>query len=72
MKEQTNKLKPCPFCGSVKVFIGSDENHDGVPCNMGRTYYYVWCSKCGGETSRQDDFTEAEAIARWNRRVCDE
>ena len=67
-----SELKPCPFCGSLNLAIAADDNDDGVPCDIGRKYYYVLCSECGGQTRQQTDFTEAQAIYRWNRRPKDE
>ena len=66
-----NKLKPCPFCGSVaKLFVGS-----GVK---------VMCTECDCQTKTYDDMSPLfgcdiwreerksavdEAIEAWNRRV---
>ena len=57
MAEQ--KLKPCPFCGGeAESDFGFDHNN--------KTYFYVTCLKCGGETNHYK--TKAEAITAWNPR----
>ena len=58
MKEQTNKLKPCPFCGSSDLWIDGGEYLNN---------FEVVCTKCGGRIGYFD--TKADAIAAWNRRA---
>lgn len=54
----TEKLRPCPFCGSDSLYIPENPVFD----------YYVRCNNCG---SRSDSFfTNAEsAIKAWNMRA---
>ncbi len=55
-------LKPCPFCGGKAVV----EPEGFIVCG-----YWVKCSKCGIEQNTPYEMAD-EAIAAWNRRVCDE
>ena len=72
-----NELKPCPFCGGDKLFVGTiaevemqDEDHPDFDNNS--RYYTVVCdyteggcgASCGGSNE-----TEEEAIEAWNRRA---
>lgn len=54
------KLKPCPFCGSMKVYLAGDNK------------YWVVCSSCGAEGPTPNgslwDF-KGPAIKAWNTRV---
>ena len=54
----TDKLKPCPFCGSTEILIGND-------C--------VYCANCSANTDVQgklpDGSTKAEAA--WSTRASD-
>ena len=59
MKEQTNNLKPCPFCGGEAAV----EPEGITPCG-----YWVKCSECGIEQSEPYEFSD-DAIAAWNRRA---
>ena len=60
MKEQSNELKPCPFCGGEAKLRRYGDS----------AYCYIECSQC--EIGAYFYDTKAEAIAAWNRRVCDE
>ena len=51
-----NKLKPCPFCGSVYLSVLDYESR-----------YRVECKFCKTRTGICD--SEAEAIKAWNSRV---
>lgn len=53
----SEKLKPCPFCGSSRTCSGETTNDDGD--------HDAWCCDCGAILSAE---TEAEAIAKWNHR----
>lgn len=50
-----NKLKPCPFCGTIPEFIvtATGENRD-----QQMIYFTIKCGKCGTEapTSRSDKY----------------
>ncbi len=60
MKEQTNELKPCPFCGSDKVYMYSD--HRGVLC--------IQCSACRANTYVYlPDENKSLLLQKWNRRA---
>ncbi len=61
MKEQSNELKPCPFCGREAAIWSSNAyryTQSVVGCEACRIFFI-------------DDFEE-NAVADWNRRVCDE
>lgn len=51
------ELKPCPWCGSDKIVFGGSPGH-----------MYLSCIGCNAE-GPYGDFSEAEAIAAWNRRT---
>lgn len=56
----SEKLKPCPHCGSDAILLPQDDNYDcWVYCSNGAT--------CGHEGGMFE--TESEAVASWNRRV---
>ena len=61
------ELKPCPFCGG-SADVGEQFDPDGA-------YYFVNCTECMASTDvllgQQSGYTEAEAIAAWNRRAPD-
>ena len=52
-------LQPCPFCGS-KAEMFEDSHHN-------KPDFRVWCTECSCEMV-EVYFSEAEAIAAWNRR----
>ncbi len=56
MKEQTNELKPCPFCGENEDLSVMPDKH----------FYSVNCEVCG--TLGPVGETEGIAVERWNRR----
>jgi Lar family restriction alleviation protein len=58
----SEKLKPCPFCGSSHVLAEDFEEFD-----MGM--YWIRCGDCGAGCSTKD--TTEEAIKAWNRRAND-
>ncbi len=58
------RLLPCPFCGSVKVGVGSSEGLDDEV----DVHFSVMCSGCGASVSLYID-TEAEAVTAWNTRA---
>lgn len=60
MTEKTQELKPCPFCGSNRIFVATHE-FDESP-----DYYKVECNECESETGFK--LSKHAAIAAWNRR----
>lgn len=59
----SNKLKPCPFCGSSRVEIMPDTIDDeGTTMKQ----YFAMCLDCVNCGVNAD--TEDEAIAGWNKR----
>ena len=71
------ELKPCPFCGGTKIWIGTiaesemqDENHPDYEFNS--EHYTVVCDYseggCGASTGGSARTKEA-AIKAWNRRA---
>ena len=71
------ELKPCPFCGGTKLFIGTiaecemqDKDHPDYENNS--RLYNVVCDYmeggCGASTGGSAITVEA-AIKAWNRRV---
>ena len=52
------KLKPCPFCGSNKVEVRTDD--EGVT-------WYVFCNYCGVMCGY--GWFEDDVIGAWNRRA---
>lgn len=56
----SEKLKPCPFCGSEDVKMGSRGN---TFC----TDIYIKCH-CGAKVQICEEYGEEELINRWNRR----
>ena len=55
------ELKPCPFCGDKEIVVSPTGFHGA---------YIAYCIQCHSNTGDYD--TKEEAIAAWNRRVCDE
>lgn len=53
-----NKLKPCPFCGSILIRTG----HVGY-----NGEYASWCEKCLANGPWR--FRKSLAIEAWNRRA---
>lgn len=52
----SDKLKPCPFCGSVHLSVLDYESRYRVECNFCKARTGIWDS-------------EADAVDEWNRRV---
>lgn len=52
------KLKPCPFCGSLKLFIGNTVNQ----------IYMIRCYSCGAVVSFVGSELREKAFIAWNRR----
>lgn len=76
-----NKLKPCPFCGSGKIFIDFlTQDSDELKTVVASAY--CKCSDCGGRGHRKEtfmspgkfDYAEAKqkacaiAAEQWNAR----
>jgi len=60
----TEKLKPCPFCGSEADLI---IRHSMVRPELSVVVCTLDLGGCGSSTAWLE--TEAEAIAAWNRRA---
>ena len=65
----SEKLKPCPFCGSSRVEIKNNGvfNHAyyGVTENP-NLHFYAFCTRCG---TRSDVCADEETVMEeWNRR----
>ena len=59
-KNENATPKPCPFCGSDKVYIHSD--HRGI--------LYIQCSACRANTYVYlPDEDKALLLQKWNRRA---
>lgn len=70
------KLKPCPFCGGTKIFVGSvaeielmdkyDENYD-----LYNSQFQVVCDSIAGGCGASSGCckNKAAAIEAWNRRA---
>jgi Lar family restriction alleviation protein len=56
--QTTDDLLPCPFCGSSKVWLGSERDHDAA---------YICCDACGAVLGGSG-WNDEQAIAGWNRR----
>ena len=54
-----NELKPCPFCGSTRIIVGTPLPGVDMPGCL--------CLDCGGTIHRCYS-TKDDAIAAWNRR----
>ena len=57
------KLKPCPFCGSSKVFFTPDEEQQIDSTTTG----FIWCHGC--DFSSDSFYSRKIAIEKWSRRV---
>ena len=55
------KLKPCPFCGSMKIEVIGDDK------------YWIVCRSCGAEGPTPSCLWDCaeNAIEEWNKRVGD-
>lgn len=58
-----DKMKPCPFCGSVRIEVYLNPNNDLM--KYGIEQYKVSCVECAAQLYRGD---KSEAIEAWNRR----
>ena len=65
----TDKLKPCPFCGSEKIqfffFFFLQHREGEVMCVW---YGCSWCV-CGGKIDTGGTQTMKDAAQEWNRRA---
>ena len=59
-----NELKPCPFCGSSKVFFTPDEEQQ---IDSTTTTGFIWCHGC--DFSSDSFYSRKIAIEKWSRRV---
>lgn len=70
------KLKPCPFCGGTKIFVGSvaetelmdkyDENYD-----LYNSQFQAVCDYDAGGCGASSGYykSKATAVEAWNRRA---
>lgn len=58
----SEKLKPCPFCGSKAKFSPAGFGEVGFKCISG----FAECKKCNAMVFAE---TKAEAIEKWNTRA---
>ena len=63
MENMKSELKPCPFCGSDRVYILNLYHQDTV---YGME---VRCGDCGAKITEAGKENRARLIERWNRRV---
>uniref|UniRef100_UPI00402A93A8 Lar family restriction alleviation protein n=1 Tax=[Ruminococcus] torques TaxID=33039 RepID=UPI00402A93A8 len=67
------ELKPCPFCGSEKVKLMSNETEDRTPyCvtnedGLDATYSYIHCYECDMDFMPDSDIAR-NVLEAWNRR----
>jgi len=61
----TPGLKPCPFCGSEEIFLGSDYTRT-VQIGGGYTLYNIRCSNCNMETGKYWDSNQL--VSKWQTR----
>ena len=54
----TERMKPCPFCGSADVFMHHNDIY-GI-----RVSYHVFCDLCDARGSSEN--TSDKALASWN------
>ncbi len=59
--EENKELKPCPFCGSENVRMGSRGCSFGVDI-------YIKCD-CGAKVQIMEEIGEEELVKRWNNRA---
>ena len=59
----TEKLLPCPFCGTSDIACCRNEDDNGILRG------FVMCEGCGAECSDHDTLPEASCVDAWNRRV---
>jgi Lar family restriction alleviation protein len=64
MKNFTDEIKPCPFCGSRNLDVYFYDPFDGY---MGdNTLHGVRCKDC---YAKIEDRKKADVIEKWNRRA---
>ena len=63
-KENSNYLKPCPFCGCDQTECETVEINTG--CSIVKSFRCV-CFLCGAATAL--DVSEEAAVKAWNRRT---
>lgn len=68
-KDDCQKLRRCPFCGSNKIRICVGTIDNGVPCDMDKPYYQVGCCACGCVVDNYDNRTKEDVVKAWNKRV---
>ena len=64
------KLKPCPFCGRVKPFLGRLTEIETVDANHNEQFAVVCDAQNGGCGAASGFFTSKnKACEAWNRRA---
>ena len=67
------KLRECPFCGGNPQIARRDVEPQGDPWYGSKMERIVECSDCGctlfNQQFHEGFYTEADAIAAWNRRA---
>jgi len=61
------KLKPCPFCGSIAVYHRDEQGIDIEDMVVApNVMHFVWCDECRAVMSAD---SEEKVIKAWNRRA---
>ena len=66
-KDENERFKPCPFCGSKDISLYEHEDFGGA--------FYVMCECCGANIGTALDnisCDEEEIVGLWNKRVVQE
>lgn len=56
-----SELKPCPFCGSKKIFINHENETKDMP-----EWYLIYCGNCDANTGKHRDLNSV--LNSWNTR----
>lgn len=62
MAKKTEKVKPCPFCGSSAHLTVNYLDQIYVTCDNALCYASIWADAKGEDGKK-------EAVERWNRRA---
>ena len=73
---EETELKPCPFCGGTKIFVGSVAeieltNEDDLNYNLYNSQFQAVCDYNAGGCGASSGCRESKnaAIEYWNRRA---